>query len=114
MSKQSKLSISLISLAVLITGCGSSEPPTEVAVVEEHPGKAIYTKYCKVCHAQGLNGAPIVGNEAMWGPRVEKGEAALVESAKNGFGLMPANLGRKPELDEATIASAVSYMLSEL
>ena len=104
----------VIVLTMLITGCGDDAGEAEVKVAAEHPGKSVYTKYCKVCHAQGLNGAPILGNEAMWGPRVEKGEAALLENAKNGVGLMPANLGRKPELDEAAIASVVSYMLSEL
>lgn len=114
-----------IAIALIVSGltaCGSggdaalstnsnqaqqaSEPP--------HAGKAVYDKYCKACHAPGLNGAPILGNKAMWGPRLSKGEAALVENAKNGVGLMPANLGRKPELDEEAIASVVNYMLSQI
>ncbi len=100
----------------LLTACGQqqSDNKTETAVTATmSAGEAVYKKNCKVCHAQGINGAPIVGNNAMWGPRVDKGEAALIENATNGFGLMPANSGRSG-LSDDDIPLAVRYMLSQL
>ena len=76
-------------------------------------GESIYTKNCKVCHAQGINGAPILGNKAMWGPRLGKDKAALVNNASNGFGLMPAK-GGNTELTEQEISDAISFMLSKV
>ena len=115
----------ITAIAFIVSGlaaCGNggdtaiSTAGTQAKKADEaaHAGKPIYEKYCKACHAPGLNGAPILGNKAMWGPRLGKGEAELVENAKNGVGLMPANLGRKPDLDEEAIASVVSYMLSQI
>lgn len=76
-------------------------------------GEALYTTNCKVCHAQGINGAPILGNNKMWAPRAVQGEDTLVEHAMNGFGLMPAK-GGKDHLVEEDIRKVVQFMLSEL
>lgn len=109
--------ILLISSVVvfLLSGCGSgSEETTKTVAVnteEETLGGATYKQYCKVCHAQALNGAPILGNKVMWSSRLAKGEGQLIQSAFNGFGLMPANLGREG-LDEEKITEAVKYMIS--
>ena len=105
--------IALVSTLVL-SACGGGDPTRETSTTAVHEGKPIYDKFCKVCHAQGLNGAPILGNSAMWGERINQGGAVLAEHAANGFGLMPANLGRDVALTEEAIASAVSYMLSQL
>ena len=104
--------ILLAATATVIVGCNNKD--TELADVKDHVGKATYERFCKVCHAQGLNGAPILGNAAMWGSRVTQGEEKLVENAINGVGLMPANRGRNEALTEEKIAQVVAYMLSEL
>ena len=44
--------------ALLLSGC-ASEHDKLVSM-----GKEIYTANCKVCHAQGINGAPVLGNKA--------------------------------------------------
>ena len=97
-------------LAACLVGCAedNSQPVASVP----HAGKGIYDKNCKVCHAQGLNGAPILGNQLMWEKR-NRSESEFVEHAANGFGLMPPNLGRN-NLTKEQIADAVNYMLSEL
>ena len=108
---------SLLTIMYFSYGCGNAEETqlsNEQKAVPKHPGMGTYKKFCKVCHAQGINGAPIVGNQAMWSSRLPKGEAELVESAKNGYGLMPANLERDPALDSEAIELAVQFMLSEL
>ncbi len=103
-------------LALLLSGllgaCQQQDEPPQVQI-EVHPGEAVYKANCKVCHAQGINGAPIAGNTAMWSKRLGSTEQQLVDHATEGFGLMPANLGRN-DLDREQIALAVSYMLSLL
>lgn len=102
---------SLVAAAVFSTGC--SDPEKEKAEADLAAGKALVTKNCLVCHAQGINGAPIIGNAKMWGPRIAKGQDVLVQSATNGFGLMPAK-GGKTELTDEDIALAVNYMVSQI
>lgn len=113
----------LIVVSVLvIAACGDSSAPgvpNEPAL--EQPaadpalvaGEAIVKANCFVCHAQGINGAPIIGNHKMWGPRAGQGLDTLVNHAMSGYGLMPAK-GGKEDLDEEDIRLAVSYMLSQL
>ncbi|MFT6791609.1 MAG: cytochrome c5 [Cellvibrionaceae bacterium] len=76
-------------------------------------GEAIYVKACKVCHAQGIIGAPVLGNQANWRDRKGQGVGVLVQHAVNGYGLMPAK-GGKTELTDQEIRYVVKYMLSAL
>ncbi|MBR9909112.1 MAG: cytochrome c5 family protein [Gammaproteobacteria bacterium] len=109
---KSVLAITLASNLLLLVGCGEDAEKAE-AVQQLALGEELYKKNCKVCHAQGLNGAPIVGNKKMWGPRAEQGLETLVEHATNGFGLMPAK-GGKTELADSDISAVVKYMLSQI
>ena len=77
-----------------------------------HPGESLVKANCRVCHASGINGAPIIGNNRMWASRVSQGEETLVQHATEGYGLMPARGGS--ELTDQQMAQAVSYMLSQL
>ena len=77
-------------------------------------GKAIVEANCFVCHAQGINGAPIIGNQKMWNKRLPKGLDTLADHAINGFaGMMPAK-GGNPDLSDEDIRLAVSYMISQV
>ena len=87
---------------------GKVELPKEMAAAE-----ALYTKNCKVCHAQGINGAPILGNAKMWSERASKGKDTLVSHAIGGFGLMPAK-GGKSHLSDQEVGQIVEYMLSQV
>lgn len=92
-------------VGLLLCGCGK-DPRLQ-------KGEAVFIANCKVCHAQGINGAPIVGNKKMWGPRLGQGHEVLVSHAISGFGLMPARAG-KPELSDEDISAAVLYMMSTI
>ena len=92
----------------LLTACspgdsGSAGPPP-----------AIYTSSCAPCHADGLGGAPIVGDSADWETRVAKGMRKVRENGINGFegatGLMPPKGGRT-DLSDEEINSLVDYMV---
>lgn len=91
---------------LLVVSCTSKDPDLE-------QGAAIYAQACKVCHAQGINGAPVLGNHPNWRERKQQGLDVLVEHAVNGYGLMPAKGGRT-ELTDEEIRMVVKYMLSAL
>ena len=95
-------------------------PPKEQAkapVAEAKPaaasdGKAVYEKICFACHAQGLAGAPKLGEKEAWAPRVKQGNAALVQSVIKGKGAMPPKAGA-PALTDAEIRAGVDFMVSQ-
>ena len=106
-------------ILLFVTCLISSGCSREAAEVEEaeaampSAGERVFNQTCKVCHAQGINGAPIVGNKKMWAGRVEQGIPVLARHAINGFGLMPARGGNE-SLTEEQITQAVSYMVSRV
>ncbi|MGD2118010.1 MAG: c-type cytochrome [Chromatiales bacterium] len=76
-------------------------------------GKAIYSTACFACHGTGAAGAPKLGDQAAWAPRVSLGKDALLQSAINGKGAMPPKGGRT-DLSDAEISAAIDYMLDQL
>jgi cytochrome c5 len=75
-------------------------------------GKAVYDKVCFACHAQGLAGAPKLGDKAMWAPRIKQGADTLVQSVIKGKGAMPPKAGN-PALTGAEIRAAIEFMVSQ-
>ena len=75
-------------------------------------GKAIYGKTCSTCHDAGLAGAPKLGDQAAWQPRIEQGQESLYHSALNGKGIMPPK-GGNASLSEEDVKAAVDYMVSQ-
>lgn len=100
----------------LVTAC-SQDKDAKLSANKTAPvaseAELLYRKNCKVCHAQGINGAPILGNKKMWQPRLAKGVDALVENAVNGVGLMPAK-GGKTHLSDEQIRTIVEFYLEKL
>jgi cytochrome c5 len=83
-------------------------PPPEV--IKEKSGKEVFETVCKACHTPpGVPPAPQLGDKASWGDRLAKGEAALVQNALNGIGIMPPKGGADFSDDE--VKKAVQYML---
>lgn len=91
-----------LSLVASLSGC-FGDPELEL-------GESIYASACKVCHAQGINGAPVYGNKKNWAPRQTQGFETLLEHATNGYGLMPAKGGRT-ELTDEEVGAAIKFML---
>jgi cytochrome c5 len=96
--------ISLIGSMLTLAACG--DPQLKL-------GEEVYNGTCIACHAQGINGAPILGNNKMWGKRVGQGEAILLEHATQGYGLMPAK-GGNTDLTDEEVAAGIKFMLSKL
>jgi cytochrome c5 len=79
-------------------------------------GEEIWKGTCQVCHTEPASGAPQVGDQAAWAPRVAKGREALYRSALGGLvgpkgTEMPAR-GGNPSLSDAQVKAAVDYMIS--
>ena len=97
--------------SIFVISC--SKELTSSMTTKESKGEAIYSSNCKVCHAQGINGAPILGNKKMWSKRIHQEIGVLIKHAEEGYGLMPAKGGNE-ELSTEDISSAVRYMLEKL
>ncbi len=96
---------SIVALTVFCIGCG---PSTDVT---DHPGKAIYQRYCYACHQAGIADAPRLGDKDAWAPRLTKSRADLVESVVRGMSPgMPPRAGCGTCSDE-DLAQAVDFMV---
>ncbi|MDJ0778241.1 MAG: c-type cytochrome [Gammaproteobacteria bacterium] len=69
----------------------------------------MYQSACLACHTTGAAGAPKIGDAGDWTERLGKGLDALVASAINGIGAMPARGGS--QLDDGQIRAVVEYIL---
>ncbi|NHZ65572.1 c-type cytochrome [Massilia genomosp. 1] len=75
-------------------------------------GEKIYTASCASCHAAAVMGAPKLGDQPSWTPRIAKGVEVLYASAMNGFKMMPPRGGNAALKDEE-IKSVVDFMVSK-
>ena len=82
-----------------------------VAVLADPKGN--YEALCTACHGFGIAGAPRVGDQEAWAPRLERGIQSLYDNAINGYtgetGVMPAK-GGFTELSDEEIKAIVDYM----
>ena len=77
-------------------------------------GEQIYKRVCTSCHTMGIVGAPKLGEQSNWTPRIAKGMDTLFTNALQGFrgemGIMPPRGGQANLLDEE-VKAAVIYMM---
>ena len=94
-----------IALTLGSIGCG---PDADVA---DHPGKAIYQRYCYACHQAGIADAPKLGDKEAWAPRLTKSRTELLDSVVQGMAPgMPPRAGCGTCTDEE-LADAVDFMV---
>jgi cytochrome c5 len=74
-------------------------------------GEQVFAGQCSACHANGTLGAPKVGDQAAWGPRIQTGYAALLNSALKGKNAMTPQGGG--EYSDFEIGRAVVYMANQ-
>jgi cytochrome c5 len=76
-------------------------------------GEQVFGQVCKTCHEAGLAGAPKMGDNAAWAPRIAQGAATLFKHAIEGFtgknGMMPAK-GGNTDLADDDVERAVVYI----
>jgi cytochrome c5 len=89
-----------------------TEPISKAALPAERTGEQVVAAQCHKCHEAGVNGAPKIGDRAAWTPRLKQGLDALVRSAINGHGGMPAR-GGMVNLTDTELRNAIVYMFSK-
>lgn len=97
---------------VNLSGGNWIEPTNKTGKTANRAGKDIVQAQCVKCHKEGKNGAPKIGDREAWIPRAVNGVDALVRSAINGHGGMPAR-GGMANLTDAELRSAVIYMFDQ-
>lgn len=91
----------------------SGEKPKEEVVIVLDVGTTVYENNCKMCHLNGLAGAPKLGDKAAWEPRIAKGIDTLHQHVINGYNAMPAKGGCSTCTDE-DLLKAIEYMIGEV
>ena len=87
------------------------EPVSRSALEPERTGAQIVKARCADCHATGKGGAPKVGDQADWIPRLRPGLDVVVRSAIKGHGAMPPR-GGMADLTDAEVKNAIIYMMN--
>ncbi len=87
------------------------EPADTKAALAQRSGKQIVKMQCSKCHLSGVNGAPKIGDRDAWIPRLKQGFEAVVRSAIQGHGPMPAR-GGVADLSDEEMRSAITYMFN--
>lgn len=96
-----KLTTSLALAASLIAFSG---------VASADKGKQIYDTKCFTCHANGVAGAPKLGDKAAWEPRIKTGMDEIMKVVINGKGAMPPK-GTCMDCSDADLKAATQYMI---
>ena len=113
-------SIALITLvAWLLQGCTEGEVGEPDHVTAEITGTSQmalsadvmekWARSCAQCHVAGQAGAPRTGNVEEWSPRLEKGQAMLLEHTIKGFNMMPA-LGYCMSCETSDFIAMIEFM----
>lgn len=72
-------------------------------------GEQIVTSVCGACHNTGAAGAPKIGDNGAWAPRLGQGLDGLIKSATAGKNAMPPK-GGGADLTETELARAIVFM----
>lgn len=74
-------------------------------------GETVYNENCAVCHNEGKQGAPKMGDKNVWKPLIAKNMDVLIENAVNGKN-HPKNGGCK-QCTTSEVIEAVKYLVSQ-
>jgi cytochrome c5 len=98
------------------TGTGDDEATQAgISIPDEYDaaqGEQTYNQVCMVCHAQGVAGAPKLGDHEAWEARLAQGWETLQQHTLQGFNAMPAKGGR-PDLPDDEILNSLAYMIEQ-
>jgi len=83
-----------------------------VLAADAATGEETYNSKCKVCHANGVAGAPKLDDKAAWEPRIAQGMDTLMANVTNGLRAMPPK-GTCMDCSEADLKAAVEYMVEQ-
>ena len=75
-------------------------------------GEKVYDEVCDRCHKMWVDGAPVVGDQAVWKPRIAKGRQTLLHHIYDDFNKMPAR-GECDFCSDSQLAAALDFMLQQ-
>lgn len=95
-------------------GDAAGDAPEEATTVAAagRSGEEVYNQSCAMCHAAGVAGAPVVGDQEAWAPRIDKGMEQLMESAFNGLNAMPPR-GTCGNCSDEELRASVEFMVEQ-
>ena len=96
--------------SLLMMICVSGAMILQSENVNAADGREIYNTYCTMCHATGLNAAPMYGNRQVWGKIVKTGRDTVYSYAINGLRGMPAR-GGIASLTDDEVKAAVDFLV---
>ena len=99
------------SVARRIQKIGVSEYRDVNDVKSMKSGEQVFQVQCTACHSTGAAGAPKLGDDTAWGPRIKTGYDALLTSALKGKGNMAPQGGG--DFSDYEIGRAVVYMANK-
>ncbi|KAB7624030.1 cytochrome c5 family protein [Alkalilimnicola sp. S0819] len=91
---------------------GGGEQQAAAAASGPMSAEQINGQVCAACHASGVLGAPVTGEQSDWAPRLAQGFEVLVDHAINGIRAMPPRGGNSALSDEE-VRDTVAYMLEQ-
>lgn len=98
--------------AKVLAPIGKVEVKEQSIASAARSGAEVYASTCGVCHDNGVAGAPKLDDKGTWETRLSDGFSALVASAINGKGGMPAR-GGNPDITDSEMELTVSHMIKE-
>ncbi len=105
-----KLFITAASLAAL--GFASHAAAIEVDSDKAARGQATYQAACFACHGTGAAGAPVLGNQEAWAPRLAQGMDVLIQHSIEGMpGTAMVAKGGRADLSDEAVIEATHYMV---
>ena len=72
----------------------------------------LYESSCKICHGEGIGGAPKSFDALAWGERMAKGRQVLLNNAISGYKGMPP-LGMCSDCTQEDLQDLIDYMSTE-
>jgi cytochrome c5 len=112
------LATGAVALALLLAGCGAGTPasPTDADVRAAEARRpqdaqlaAKYERSCLLCHGV-RSGAPLVGFDPAWKPRVAQGHATLLAHVREGFNAMPA-MGLCTDCSDTELRQLIDFVI---
>ena len=100
------------SVAARIQPVARLEVGAPAAAAGARSGADIVKSVCAACHQAGVAGAPKIGDQAAWAPRLKEGLNGMLAVATKGKGAMPPK-GGAADLTDTELARAIVFMANQ-
>ena len=109
-----------ISGLLMLLGCEKTSEPTALKATSAPTPTSttqttleLWQRSCALCHVDGNAGAPRIGNQNEWGPRLAKGQEILLKHTLEGLNQMPP-LGYCMACERSDFVALINFMTDGL